>query len=541
MNRDENFPEKNNLTGTGQDITHRKKTEDSLRKSEKMYRSTIDHLGEGVHVIDRDMKIILCNSLFLEWMRKYELGGEIIGRKVVDVFPFLSEKVLEEYNRVFRTGETLVTKETHIIHQSPVTSETRKIPIFEDDQVINIVTVIRDITREAKAERERKNLEAQIQHAQKLESLGVLAGGIAHDFNNLLMGIIGNADLCLAELSATSPLRYHLNEVQNSASRAAELCKQMLAYSGKGQFVMQSTDLNKVIEEISHLLEIFVSEKAIIKYNLAENPPSVKADPSQIRQVIMNLVTNASEAIGDRSGIISITTGVMECDREYFTETFVDEDLPEGQYVYLEISDTGTGMDAETKTKIFDPFFSTKFTGRGLGLAAVLGIVRGHRGSVKVYSENNRGSTFKIILPAESKKKVMKRKEQSRKYCGSGVILIIDDEKTVRNVTRLMLERAGFKVLEASDGKEGVEIFRENKNDIRAVLLDLTMPVMDGEETFRKLREIQETVPVILSSGYREQNATERFSGKGLAGFIQKPYRASDLIDKIREILEGHS
>jgi len=397
-----------------------------------------------------------------------------------------------------------------------------------------------DITDRKKAEEAQRALEAQVQRTQKLESLGVLAGGIAHDFNNLLMGILGNADLALLEAPKDSPIRENLKGIENAARRAADLARQMLAYSGKGRFIVEPIDIGSVLAEIGHLIAASVSKKAVLKYNLAPDLPTIEADATQLRQVFMNLITNASEALGENSGTITVTTGVMDCDRDYLRGTYLDEELPEGLYVFSEVSDTGCGMDGETRTRIFDPFFTTKFTGRGLGLAAVLGIVRGHRGAIRVYSEPDKGTTFKILFPVSERnvKPLVQQAGPASVWHGEGIVLLVDDEETVRTVGRQMLEKAGFQVLTAVDGREAVKIFENQADEISCVLLDLTMPNMDGEETFRELHRIKDSVCVILSSGYNEQEAVNRFTQSGLAGFIQKPYQYAHLTQKLREVLE---
>jgi len=394
------------------------------------------------------------------------------------------------------------------------------------------------------AEEDRSRLEAQIQNAQKLESLGILAGGIAHDFNNLLMGVLGHAELALDAISPISPAYNNIKGIEASAKRAAELCKQMLAYSGKGKFVIEPVNLNLVIEEMVHLLEVSVFKKIVLKFNLAQELPLIDGDASQLSQILMNLVTNASEAIGDKSGVISITTGAMECNRAYLSGTFLDEKLPEGVYIYLEVADTGCGMEKEIRERIFDPFFTTKFTGRGLGLPAVLGIARGHKGAIKIYSEPGRGTTVKVLFPVSASggptaPSALSAAESRQKWQGAGTILLIDDEDTVRTVGKVMLEKMGFNVLTAPDGNEGLEIFKRECDKVACVILDLTMPYMDGETTFRELRQIKEDVRVILTSGYSEKEVVSRFSGKGLAGFLQKPFRSSVLIEKIRDILSA--
>jgi len=369
----------------------------------------------------------------------------------------------------------------------------------------------------------------------------VLAGGIAHDFNNLLMGVLGNASLALMKMNRESPGREHITKVETAARRAAELTNQMLAYSGKGKFVIEPLVLSRVVEEMAHLLEAVISKKAMLRYEFADDLPAVEADAAQIRQVVMNLILNASDAIGDRSGVITVTTGVLRADRDYLEDTYIDSELPEGYYVFAEISDTGRGMDVETQRTIFDPFFTTKFAGRGLGLAAVLGIVRGHRGAIKVYSEPGRGSTFKILLPAAEEPKEVRvvKPVDASDWRGAGTVMVVDDEEVIRETARMILEALGFRVLLATDGRDAVERFRERGDEVDVVLLDMTMPHMSGEEAFTELRRIRPDISVILSSGYNEQDATNRFAGKGLSGFIQKPYSAQELANTLRGVVEG--
>jgi len=418
----------------------------------------------------------------------------------------------------------------------------RGVPVFDaDGRVTEWVRACIDITERKRAEEERLQLERQFQQSQRLESLGVLAGGIAHDFNNMLMAVLGYADLALADLPLASPARESVKEIARASHRAAELCRQMLAYSGRGRFVVEAIDLHDLIDSMVHLLSSSISKKILLNLNLEKNLPPIMGDASQIDQVIMNLVINASEAIGERSGVITISTGAMECSREYLRETYLDEGLAEGLYVTLEVSDTGMGMDKETQSHLFDPFFTTKFTGRGLGLAAVLGIVRGHKGAIKVYSEERKGTTFKLLfLAAESERPIEKTKgEGILSWKGSGTILLVDDEETIRALGRRMLERLGFQVLTATDGREALDVYRQHGDEIVLVLLDLTMPHMNGEEAYRELRRMDPAVKVLMSSGYTENDITSRFAGKGLAGFIQKPYTLALLWDGLRAVLEG--
>ncbi len=390
-------------------------------------------------------------------------------------------------------------------------------------------------------EEERLALEAKVQQAQKLESLGVLAGGIAHDFNNLLVGILGNADLALLDLPPESPARQSVRDIEVAARRATELVRQMLAYSGKGRFVVEPLDLGLVVEEMLHLLEASVSKKAHLRLDLAPGLPRVEGDATQLRQVLMNLILNASDAIGDRSGVVSVRTGAMRCDRAYLDGSFMASDAPAGPYVFVEVSDTGVGMERATIERIFDPFFSTKFTGRGLGLAAVLGIVRSHRGAIKVRSELGRGTTVRVLLPPAADERVagsaLQGETARAPTARAGVVLLVDDEETVRAVGRAMLARLGFEVVAARDGREAVEVFASDPRRFACVLLDLTMPRMDGDECFRRLRELRPEVRVVLSSGYNEQELLARFAGKGLAGFIQKPYHIDELAAALDRVL----
>ncbi|MEZ0254480.1 MAG: CHASE domain-containing protein [Chthoniobacter sp.] len=406
---------------------------------------------------------------------------------------------------------------------------------------VRMLGTVMDITHQHLAEEERVRMERKLQESQKLESLGVLAGGIAHDFNNLLTGIMGNASFARMDIPANSPAQTSLEQVEIASQRAAELCKQMLAYSGKGRFVVQQLDLSSLVRETGDLLQVSINKNSVLKYALATDLPAISADATQIRQIIMNLVINASEAIGDRGGVINIATGVMEADRACLTEAHLSPSIPEGEYVYLEVSDDGNGMSPETRERIFDPFFTTKFTGRGLGLAAVLGIVRGHYGAMKVNSEEGRGTTFKLLLPRsdEPVDPAPDMPAAPPAWRGSGTILVVDDEETVRNTSRRMLERIGFEVIVAADGVEALSIYHREGSRILGVLLDLTMPQLDGNATFTELRRLDPEVRVLLMSGFNEQDAVARFAGKGLAGFLQKPFKSDTLYSKLQSILAG--
>ena len=410
---------------------------------------------------------------------------------------------------------------------------------LELDDPPRFVAFIRDLSERRRGEEEQRRLEEKMRQAQKLESLGLLGGGIAHDFNNLLTGILGHASLALLELPPAAPVRENLHRIEAASRRAADLCDQMLAYSGRGGFVIEPICLNDVVKEMAPLLTASISKKARFQTDLAEGLALVRGDVTQIRQVVMNLITNASDAIGDQPGNIHVTTGTEHCSRRTLDEIFLQDKLPEGDYAYVAVSDTGCGMDEATRSRIFDPFFTTKFTGRGLGLAAVLGILRGHDGAVDVHSEPGHGTRIKVLLPVCEGAVEAPQKQRARPKRASPRerILLVDDEATVRVVAKNMLEEAGYSVRTATTGEEAIELFGSQPDEFACVVLDLTMPGRDGLETLEALRRIRSGVRVILSSGYSEREAETRLVGQGPEGFLKKPYGSAELVDMLRTVL----
>ena len=368
----------------------------------------------------------------------------------------------------------------------------------------------------------------------------MLAGGVAHDFNNLLTGILGNSSLALDNIGPSHPNRPLIEEVMKAAERAAELTRQLLAYAGKGRFVMRTLDLSELVREISSLVQTSFPKHVYLRLQLADDLPGIDADPGQLQQIVMNLVINGAEAIGSQNGSVLVRTALQDVDRQYIgTMSSAGELLRPGRYVALEVHDTGAGMDEETLSKIFDPFFSTKFAGRGLGLSAVLGIVRAHKGALKVYSKPGQGTTFKVLFPASAGPVTNVAARVKRDLAGAGTVLIVDDEEIVRTAARHTLLRYGYGSIPAQDGEAALEAYKNSPGKVALVLLDLTMPVMSGEETLRQLQLVNPKVRVLLTSGYNEVEAVQRFAGKGLAGFIQKPYTAAALAGKVKEALAG--
>jgi len=421
--------------------------------------------------------------------------------------------------------------------------ETVTNPVQWSDDIVVMATIIGQVFGNAmlrkESEAQRHHLEAQLRHAQKLESLGVLAGGIAHDFNNILMGILGNAGLAMMELPSGSPVCECIVHIEKASQHAAELTTQLLAYAGKGAFNLRPVNVSKVVEEMMHLIETAISKRAFLNVRLNPDLPDIDGDAGQLRQVVLALVTNASDAVENNGGNIRVTTGVMKADRAYLATTYLQESLGEGEYVFLEVADTGCGIDLQVQSRIFDPFFSTKFPGRGLGLAAVLGIARSHHAAVKVDSTLGEGTVFRVLFPCHVHVETPQETEpasESPEPAG-GVVLVVDDEPVVRRVARLTLERFGFEVLLAENGREAVDVFRSHAGTIRCVLLDMTMPVMDGAEAYTEIRAIDAEVPVILSSGYAEMDARERLDETETLGFIQKPYTTVALADAVNRAI----
>lgn len=529
-----------------EDVTDRKYAEDELAKQRGLMETIIQQAADAIVVSDSVGRVLVVNDAARriaripadrpdhqiaqeDWGTAYDVDGNVVQPAQWSIPMALRGEVYrgQEVRMVRKDGSHYDI----LISSAPVRST--------EGTVVAAVATFTDITEHKRADEERRKLEAQMQHAQKLESLGVLAGGIAHDFNNLLVGILGNADLAMAETPPRSPAASYLSDVMKAAQRASDLSRQMLAYSGKGKFIVELVNVNEIIQEMAHLLEVSISKNAVLRFNLADPLPLVEADATQIRQIVMNLITNASDALEDAIGTVAIRTAQVHCAEEDFASFHTGEPPKAGDYVVLEVTDTGKGMDPETVERIFEPFFTTKFTGRGLGLAAVLGIVRGHGGIIEVSSTPGAGSIFSVFLPISRRtaRTSYSNGDDAPTQFYDGAVLLVDDEDVVRMVTCRMLEQQGFTVITACNGEQAVEYFRERRGEFACVLLDLTMPRMDGAATFIALREIRDDVPVVLTSGYSEEELSDRFSGHGFAGFLQKPFRREDLRAIIRSVL----
>jgi PAS domain S-box-containing protein len=502
-----------------------------IEHSVKEQAQLLDLAHDAILSIDSDATIRFWNSgaeQMYGWSR-----DEAVGRRshalLQTVFPAPLEEIEESLLAQGRwQGELIHTRRDGAQLRTLSRWALRTGP---DGRPAGFLEINTDIT-------EKRRIEEQLRHTQKLESLGVLAGGVAHDFNNLLTGILGNASLAVDNVPPHHPNRFLLEEVMKAAERAADLTRQLLAYAGKGRFVMRTVDLSLLVREISGLVQASIPKGVHLRLQLSEQLPGIDADSGQLQQIVMNLVINGAEAIGPEGGTVLIRTSVQSVDEHYIeTMSSAGELLSPGEYVLLEVHDTGCGMTGETIARIFDPFFTTKFAGRGLGLSAVLGIVRGHKGALKVYSQAGQGTTFKVLFPASEHRVSDQAPGFRGSLSGTGTVLVVDDEEVVRQTAKHTLERYGYRTVTAEDGSRAIDLYRNHPDGIVLVLLDLTMPGVSGEEALRQLQRINSEVRVLLSSGYNEVEAVQRFAGQGLAGFIQKPYTAAALAEKVKEVL----
>ncbi|MEE8319856.1 MAG: PAS domain S-box protein [bacterium] len=526
------------------DITRRKQAEEALRESSARYRAVVEDMPSMVCRVDADGIISFVNETFSSFFNsKWE---EMVGKNIHEIIKGVDAEITSSLYTSLDQNNPIASSEQKIAHPDGSERWLMRIDralLDSRGNVTEFQSVFNDITELKLHEEEAKNLRAKIQEAQKLESLGVLAGGIAHDFNNILMGILGNISLLQMKLDDDSPLLKNTDRIEKAAQRAAELTNQMLAYSGRGKFVIGKTDLSTIVKEMTELLSAGISKDINIDYNLSEKLPFIKGDTSQIQQLVMNLITNAADAIEDGKGTVLISTNIVERTTEELTSAFIHDDLEGGLYSFLEVKDDGIGMDDETKARIFDPFFSTKETGRGLGLAAALGIVRGHSGSIQVESKPGKGTSVKVFLPfsTDVPERAKPAEEAApEKWEFTGTALVVDDEEAVLEVAKMILELVGFEVLTAEDGKKGIKIYRKDPDAITFVLLDVTMPGMTGDKVLKEIIKINSDAKVILSSGYTEQEVTA-----GLLEehpdvlFIQKPYRPEKLMETIYKLLDG--
>lgn len=503
------------------------------RNIEAQFHTIVDTCLEGVWHIDADARTTFVNEQMAS-MLGYEVE-ECLGRQLREFMDASAwadaERALDRCKQGMRERHEFRFR--HKLGRE-VWAVVSAAPIFGDSgEYLGALALVTDVTQ-------ARVLEQKVQHTQKLESLGVLAGGIAHDFNNVLAGILGNVGLAQNELAPGSRASFFLKEAELAAQRAADLTRQMLAYSGRGAFVVDVIDLNQTISEVQSLLATVVSKKASLKIELGADLPPSRGDATQIRQVLMNLVMNASDALQGGPGSIRVSTSLTEASALDLSRSYLDDQLEPGSYLCVEVSDTGCGMSREVLGRMFEPFFSTKAAGHGLGLAAVLGILRAHNAAVIVDSEVGRGTSFKILLPAELSARLEAPSVPHRPKAGgraSARVLVADDEDAVLTVTCKMLERLGYECVRCSNGAEALALLSEKDLDVDLAILDLTMPELGGGEVLTELRRRGATTPVILMSGFGASDADPELMSVAPTDFIEKPFRPGELSRRIQRII----
>ncbi|HET8715637.1 MAG TPA: PAS domain S-box protein, partial [Holophagaceae bacterium] len=519
------------MIGTLRDISGRYAAEQALKESEDLYRSVVEQAQDMIFLVDAaTLGIVQANRAFHRALGYGE--SDLPGLDLSALVVAEPDSIRQNVTRILAEGQASIGRRQYRRAGGGILEVEVSASRMDREGRDVLVVLARDIT-------ERLATEQALQQSQRLESLGVLAGGIAHDFNNLLTAMMGNLSLAQLKSHPSSPAWSYLDALEKSLQRATDLTRQMLAYSGKGRFINKVIDLNELVRELTHLLSVSISKRAALRFDPAPGLPPLEADPGQLQQVIMNLVTNASDAIGDADGVIRITTGLAEIDAESAARDFPAQNLQPGPHLLLEVADTGCGMDAGTLSRIFEPFFTTKAKGRGLGLSAMLGILRGHRGGIRIDSAPGRGTTFRIYLPA----KVGAQVEEAQPGPGSelrlpGCVLVVDDEPEIlRSAVELFQSLGCESVLSAGDGAEALARFRERKGEIALVFMDLTMPRMGGLEAFRAMRAEAPDLPVILTSGYTEEAGLD--GEERPSAFLQKPYRYRQLRSAVLEVLRG--
>jgi len=519
------------------DITPRRRALEALERSQARTRALLSAIPDLMFRLDRD-------GTFRDFYAHrdsdlYVPPEQIVGASIRDLLPpHVATRSVACVHQTLATGEPVALEYTLEMDGEERHFEARHVRAGENEAV----AIVRDMTELQQAQQEQLRLEVAVQQAQKMESLGLLAGGIAHDFNNLLTGILGETDLLLSGMQPGTTAHERLGRVQETARRAAELTSALLAYTGRTNLQRKVLDLTALASDMRPLLETVIGRRADLRLQPAHDPVKVEADPTQLRQVVMNLVTNAADACEEgEEALIVISTGQTVVELDELAAMRGGDELVAGDYAYLEVRDSGVGMAPETVPQIFDPFFTSKDSGRGLGLATVLGIVRAHGGAIDVRTDTGRGSSIRVLLPGSESPLTPAEEASMSVRLPMGIVgttvLIVDDEEAVRAVTRGALEREGAMVEEAADGQEALQILSRAPDAIDLVLLDVTMPGMSGYETLDALRLIREDMPVVMISGYMEPGVSLEARGAENVRFLHKPFRVDALLENIAKAL----
>ena len=515
-------------------IVARRQVSDAVFRAKKDWELTFDAVPDLISTVDINHTITRVNRAMAT--RCGLTPQEIVGRKcneVVAVDDSDACMVLDglAHNEVI---EKVMLNGVFDITVSP---------LYDEEGVITgYVNVMRDVTERKRAEEERQNLERQLQHAQKMESLGILSGGIAHDFNNILTIILGHCYILKENIDSGIEREAHVRQIEAASNRAADLCRQMLTYAGESPLLQTEFSLWLLVDEIVKMLTSAIKKHVTITLDMKRDIPMIIGDKGQIEQVVMNLIINANEAIGENHGTIAVRLKkiIIHSDQPEI-DYFGNEILP-GSYASLEVSDTGCGMSEETKRRIFEPFYTTKFTGRGLGMSAILGIVKAHNGTLQLTSTSGTGTTFKVFIPvagAYGQVEAVVPTEAVETALLKATVLLVDDEDTLRNIGEILLKALGFSTITAANGREALDLFRERGNEIDLVMLDLIMPEMGGIEAYHELRKIDSALPIIICSGYGAESAADVITTDDNARFLQKPYNTIELRRVLHERLDG--
>lgn len=518
------------------EIAERQLVEEAMRMLERSVEQSID----GMAVTDLAGSAHFLNE---SWARMH--GHDVYDILGYDISLFhTTEQMQKQVYPLMNQVRTQGSFEGEVGHRRKNGEELptwMTVTLLQDEagEPVGMVIIARDTSGRRQEAEEQLRLERKAQQAEKLESLAVLASRMAHDYNNLLTGLLGNTSLLLRDLEPTSEEAQRVLQIEMAAERAAELSDQLLSYAGEEQITPEPCYLGELVEASRDSLGALVPSTVELQYQLREGLPTVSIDRRHIRRVLEVLVRNAVESLAGGRGVVTVRTSRVDADRTYMEGAFPALEASAGQYVFFEVSDSGSGIDEQTCKRIFDPFFSTKAEGRGLGLSSALGIVRAHGGAIKVYSRIDRGTTFEVLFPVSGAEPVERREVgEIQDWQAVGKVLVVDDEELVREVARDILEAHGFEVATASDGQEAVDYYRDHARTIRIVLLDLTMPRKDGEQAFREIRQIDGEAQVVLMSGYSKKQARQQLEGEGLAGFLHKPFRPAELVAQLRELLD---
>lgn len=524
--------------GIVEDISERKSAQEALIVSEKQYRNILGSIEEGYFEVDLRGNFTFFNDRVCQ-ITGYEHVALMGMNNRQYTSPETAHKMYQIFNRVYRTGESANITKYEIIRKDG-TKKTLEVSASlmrdADDQPIGFRGIMRDVTLRIQTEKEKKRLESQVQHAQKMEAIGTLAGGIAHDFNNLLMGFQGNISLMKMDMAEDHPHHEFMNNMESYVKRGSELTRQILGFARGGKYQVKTTNLNALINKNADMFSRARKEIKIHK-KFHEDLYTVEVDRGQIEQVLLNLFVNAWQAMPGGGNLYVETENINLQSHDYDKPYAIDS----GRYVRVTVSDTGIGMDKDTQERIFEPFFTTKAFGRGtgLGLASAYGIIKNHNGIINVYSEKGHGTTFKIYLPASDKQVIAEKLRPAEVQGGSETILLVDDEEMVADIGKDLLEKLGYTVLVASGGTEAIKLYRRHRDQVGLVILDMIMPDMSGGETFSRLRAIKPNAKILLSSGYSLDGRASAIMQQGCNGFIQKPFNLKKISHKIREILDS--